>query len=266
MGNLINKLIFNPPREDNQYRPTLYINETPCILILKDISNTLIIHSHGNASNIYQMESFYNELSVATGCSVLGYDYKGYGKRSDQGFPTEQEMVDELDDIVNKFVELKFKIILYGTSLGTGPTLSVAMKNNVFHSPILAVILHGAYVSLYRVVLGLDIPFMELIGDMFDNLSNIKKVNKVPILLVHGTDDEIINYGHAHALHEASFGNSELHPLENGSHTDLELKPIISFINNYGSFGAFPHTALTISSLPVPLSISMISAHFTSPN
>jgi abhydrolase domain-containing protein 17 len=55
------------------------------------------------------------------------------------------------------------------------------------------VILLGVFTSIYRVLFNLR---FTLFGDKFDNINKINKIN-CPILLIHGTLDEIVPFSHS---------------------------------------------------------------------
>lgn len=84
-----------------------------------------VIYSHGNAVDLGQSMPFLKEFSNRIGCHVVGYDYTGYGCSS--GKP---KVSSTLADIAAVFEAVQEKyntdpkdIILYGQSVGSGPTV-----------------------------------------------------------------------------------------------------------------------------------------------
>lgn len=85
-------------------------------------------------------------------------------------------------------------IILYGQSIGTVPTVDLATRYEVG-----AVILHSPLMSGMRVAF----PNTKRTW-FFDVFPSIDKVSKVqsPVLVIHGTDDEVIDFSHGISIYE----------------------------------------------------------------
>ncbi|CAI5509687.1 unnamed protein product [Closterium sp. Naga37s-1] len=104
-----------------------------------------VLYSHGNAADLGQVHDLYVELSNMLRVNLLGYDYTGYGASS--GKPTE---FNTYADIEAAFTYLTAQhrirpedIILYGQSVGSGPTVDLASRTSrlrgvVLHSPIMS--------------------------------------------------------------------------------------------------------------------------------
>jgi abhydrolase domain-containing protein 17 len=86
------------------------------------------------------------------------------------------------------------KIIAYGRSVGGGSAVNLAVNH-----PLAGLILESSFTSAFRVV----IPFPILPFDKFPNLQKITKIN-IPILIIHGTDDQVIPLKHGKKLFEAA--------------------------------------------------------------
>ena len=82
-------------------------------------------------------------------------------------------------------------IILFGRSIGSGPTLYLAEKYLVA-----GIILHTPFASLLRVLF----PNLRCTIPCLDKFPNIKRIKKVdcPIYIVHGLRDELVQVTHAH--------------------------------------------------------------------
>ncbi|XP_051569512.1 uncharacterized protein LOC127449925 [Myxocyprinus asiaticus] len=94
----------------------------------------------------------------------------------------------------NKYGVTPENIILYGQSIGTVPTVDLASRYECA-----AVILHSPLTS------GLRVAFPDTRKTYcFDAFPSIDKVSKVasPVLVIHGTDDEVINFSHGLAIYE----------------------------------------------------------------
>ena len=84
------------------------------------------------------------------------------------------------------------RIVLFGRSLGTGPSVYLAAKENVA-----GLILNSGFLSIYRVVLNFR---WTLPGDMFPNIDRIKKV-ECPVCIIHSIKDEVIPFYHAKEMY-----------------------------------------------------------------
>lgn len=91
-------------------------------------------------------------------------------------------------------------IILYGRSLGSGPSCYLAMKT-AQEGPSKSVgglILHAPFLSIYRVVIDTK---CTLLGDKFPNIDYAPHV-RCPVFLIHGTKDSIVPFSHSEQLYE----------------------------------------------------------------
>ncbi|XP_016135890.1 protein ABHD17C-like [Sinocyclocheilus grahami] len=106
-------------------------------------------------------------------------------------------------------------IILYGQSIGTVPTVDLAARYECA-----AVILHSPLMS------GLRVAFPDTRKTYcFDAFPSIDKVSKVasPVLVIHGTEDEVIDFSHGLAIYERCPRAVEPLWVEGAGHNDIEL-------------------------------------------
>jgi alpha-beta hydrolase superfamily lysophospholipase len=172
-----------------------------------------ILFSHGNAEDIGAVQSLMVELRDA-GFSVLAYDYHGYGTSG--GRPSESRVYMDIRAAYLHLTESlripEESIILYGRSLGCGPTIELAAEQ----LPA-AVILESPFVSAYRVMT--RIPLFP-----FDKYKNIKKIHRVssPILFIYGERDRVISPNHSKKLYRKARAElKELLMIEGVGHNDL---------------------------------------------
>ncbi|XP_040581495.1 alpha/beta hydrolase domain-containing protein 17B [Lepeophtheirus salmonis] len=176
-----------------------------------------ILHSHGNAVDLGQMSSFYMGLGSRINCNVFSYDYSGYGASG--GKPSEKNLYADIECAWNtlrtKYSVSPENIILYGQSIGTVPTVDLASRVEVG-----AVILHSALMS------GMRVAFPQTKRTWcFDAFPSIDKVPKVasPVLVIHGTEDEVIDFSHGIAIYEKCPRAVEPLWVEGAGHNDVEL-------------------------------------------
>jgi len=171
-----------------------------------------ILYSHGNAENIGEIRPVLEVLQQA-GFAVFAYDYRGYG--TSQGSPSERKAYEDIETIhtyLNQQLGVAGdRVIALGRSVGSGPSVHLALQK-----PLAGLILEGAFMSIFRVVLPVSIfPF-----DKFPNLSRIKQV-RCPLLVIHGKRDRIIPFSHGEALYQAANQPKQLFPVAEADHNDL---------------------------------------------
>ncbi len=105
------------------------------------------------------------------------------------------------------------RIILYGRSIGSGPSSYLAEKHEVA-----GVILHSPIMSALRVVFNLrfTLPF-----DKFPNIDRMPNIN-CPVFVIHGRRDEIVPFYHAEELHAASKNKYTPYYVEGAGHNNVE--------------------------------------------
>ena len=152
-----------------------------------------ILLSHGNGEDIGEMSPWTEPLK-ARGFSVFTYDYPGYG--TSLGKPSEKHCYMSIDTAYKYLTETcdvaPQNIILYGRSLGSGPSTELAQRNKVG-----GIIYEGAFTSIFRVPMRIKL----LPWDTFDNLSKINQI-EAPVLFIHGSKDSTVPIWHGQKLFE----------------------------------------------------------------
>ncbi|XP_075719835.1 alpha/beta hydrolase domain-containing protein 17A [Rhinoderma darwinii] len=176
-----------------------------------------LLFSHGNAVDLGQMSSFYLGLGTRINCNIFSYDYSGYGASS--GRPSEKNLYADIDAawqaLRTRYGICPENILLYGQSIGTVPTVDLASRYECA-----AVILHSPLTS------GMRVAFPDTKKTYcFDAFPNIEKVSKItsPVLIIHGTEDEVIDFSHGLALYERCPKTVEPLWVEGAGHNDIEL-------------------------------------------
>ncbi|KAG8662492.1 hypothetical protein MANES_01G112100v8 [Manihot esculenta] len=177
--------------------------------------------------NFYYMFGF--GLISSLVCMVLPrYDYSGYGQSS--GKPTECNTYADIEAAYNCLREQygvkDEQLILYGQSVGSGPTVDLAsqltnLRGVVLHSPILS---------------GMRVLYPVKRTYWFDIYKNIDKIGMVncPVLIIHGTADEVVDCSHGKQLWELCKEKYEPLWISGGGHCNLELYP--EFIKHLKKF------------------------------
>mmetsp|Transcript_37103 Transcript_37103/g.85738 ORF Transcript_37103/g.85738 Transcript_37103/m.85738 type:complete len:151 (-) Transcript_37103:142-594(-) len=123
----------------------------------------------------------------------------------------------------------RLQIILYGRSLGSGPTCYLAQKLTEEGTPCAGVILQSPLLSAYRVVF--DFRF-TMSGDMFPNIDRVGSIES-PIFVIHGTRDEIVPFWHGEGLFLACQRRFRARPfwVDGAGHNNIE-----SLLRDSGAF------------------------------
>lgn len=193
-------------------------NRIGCLFVrCSSTARFTILFSHGNAVDLGQMSSFYLGLGSRINCNIFSYDYSGYGVSA--GKPSEKNLYADIDAawhaLRTRYGISPENIILYGQSIGTVPTVDLASRYEVG-----AVILHSPLMSGMRVAF----PNTKRTW-FFDAFPSIDKVSKVtsPVLVIHGTEDEVIDFSHGLAIFERCPRAVEPLWVEGAGHNDVEL-------------------------------------------
>jgi len=167
---------------------------------------------HGNAEDLGTLEPFLRQLQ-ARGYAVFACDYPGYGLST--GKPGEQAIY-AANRAAARYLQESLhvpitRIIAYGRSLGGGPATELARTE-----PVAGLVLQSAFMSVYRVVTRWRLlPF-----DQFENLRKLPQVH-CPVLVMHGTADEVIPFRHGQMLFAAAPAPRDSLWIEGAHHNDF---------------------------------------------
>ena len=190
-----------------------------------------LIRCHGNAEDMMGTLWALKDLAEQ-GYTIAAVDYPCYGLSD--GSPTEEGCYRNVHRLYDWLVETRgFKpedIIVDGFSIGSGPATELAATK-----PVGGLILEAPFLSAPRVVTRVRL----LPVDPFPNLKRIADV-KCPLLIMHGTKDNVIPYNQGKALFELAkdpkhfvsvdCGYHNLLPISLGENRYREL--IVDFMEN----------------------------------
>lgn len=236
MGSAITRIVFQPPEKTYGRDPNLIWLHTseheviPAFFIDRDAKFTLLF-SHGNAEDLGMIIQYFREVSHILDVNIFAYDYTGYGMSS--GEPSEEALYADIEaafKYLRDIVGIPWSdIILYGRSIGSGPSIHLATR-----TAVRAMVLQSPLLSIYRVAFSSS---FTLPGDMFPNVDRIGQV-KCPVYIVHGTNDEVISYSYAEDLVRNCQEGIAYPPylVENGGHNNLEVVARQPFYENFTKF------------------------------
>jgi pimeloyl-ACP methyl ester carboxylesterase len=177
-----------------------------------------VVHFHGNGEELTDMVGFVS-LFRARGFGVLAVEYPGYGLSLGHE-PNEADIYQDaeiaLRDLREKKGVPRERIVLSGQSLGTGVAVEMASRGHGAR-----VVLFSPYTSIADVANRYFpiLPNRWLVRDRFDSKKKAPAI-RVPVLVVHGTDDEVIPFALGKEL-AGLFPNARFVALETGRHGDL---------------------------------------------
>jgi hypothetical protein len=178
------------------------------------------VFCHGNTGNLTNVASIIPHLLDGE-VNVFMFDYRGYGRSSGRASLT-GVIIDALaaarfhDKIRPKHVPS----ILYGYSLGGAIAAQL-----IGRFPFDGLILQSTFTTLPHITRAAypRLPLHLISGRLFDTLSIIRKL-EIPLLILHGSEDEVCPPWMAHALYDACSGSRRIYLVDGGLHKDLYLR------------------------------------------
>lgn len=173
-----------------------------------------VLFLHGNAQNI---STHIGSVAWLPGAefNVLLLDYRGYGLS--QGTPSVEGALLDIDAALSHLLTLpeleRGPITVFGQSLG-GALAIVYVAQSTHRDRIQALIADSAF-SDFRAIAKeklqgpwwlrpLAAPLSWTISNRYRPLEAVAKIAPLPLLLIHGEQDQVVPVSHAHRLHEAA--------------------------------------------------------------
>jgi fermentation-respiration switch protein FrsA (DUF1100 family) len=177
----------------------------------------VLVWFHGNAGNISHRLENLQLLRELVGVQVFIFDYREYGRS--QGRISREGTFADAAGAWRYVAETRgiagADIVLFGRSLGTALATGLALDQ-----PCRGLILESAFTNSSDMAKMLA-PFLFDWRPRvpYDNLGKIDKV-KAPVLIVHGSDDEIIPVDMGRRLFAAANPPKELYIIPGAHHND----------------------------------------------
>lgn len=165
----------------------------------KDAIGT-VIHFHGNAGNLtahYPLISWLPEQ----GFNVFTFDYRGFG--NSQGEPNFKGVFEDANAAIN-LVRANPKIdpsklLVLSQSLGGNNAISALGSGN--NQGIRAIVVDSTFYSYSAIANDKLWGVGALLNNQYAASRYVDKIAPIPILFLHGLDDEVIPYNHAEKLY-----------------------------------------------------------------
>ena len=179
-----------------------------------------VVFSHGNAGSIGHHLGFITWLAEAH-YNVLMYDYRGFGKSG--GTVDRRGMV---NDVKAAFAYAAARpdvnsrrLISYGHSLGGAKSVTALGEAPV--QGLRAIVIDGAFASYQAMarIVGGQLG-ASLVTDELSPKDFVGKLSPVPLLVVHGTRDEVVPVSQGRQLFESARQPKTLFEVKAGRHGD----------------------------------------------
>lgn len=177
-----------------------------------------IVFSHGNAGSLGYHLGFVIWL-VEAGYNVMMYDYRGFGKSG--GTVDRRGMIDDVKAafshvMARKDIDPK-RVISYGHSLGGAQSITALAESPV--EGLRAIVIDGAFASyqtMARIIAGQ--LGASLVTDELSPREFVKNLPAVPLLVVHGKQDEVVPFSQGLQLYQAANQPKTLFEVKTGRH------------------------------------------------
>jgi uncharacterized protein len=206
---------FNQPFEEINIKVTDG-NSINGLLFKSDSSKGLIFYLHGNAGSLDswgRVAKRYTDLHY----NVFILDYPGYGK-SDGSIKSQAQL---FDDIQIAYSEIKKRFnedntVILGYSIGTGPAAKLASTN---HPKLL--ILQAPYFNLTDMMRHTYPIIPTFLLKYKFKTNEYLKTCKIPVIIFHGNQDEVIYYGSSLKLQKEMKAGDTLITLNGQGHNGI---------------------------------------------
>mmetsp|Transcript_68601 Transcript_68601/g.135698 ORF Transcript_68601/g.135698 Transcript_68601/m.135698 type:complete len:396 (-) Transcript_68601:128-1315(-) len=194
-----------------------------------------VIYFHANAEDLAGMSDWVSELAQELSVNLLAVEFPGYGLLQSPEIVEDMESVEDIiRGIDNAAVHaVRFlietqgiasnQVVLHGRSLGCGPTLRLAKyMRDQMQLNLGGIVLQSPSISIQQVASDwLGAAASLLVPDYYHNLSVLTQLCRdaapttqvgqwIPILIVHGAQDNVIQPYHAWTLYQEAVAHG--HP------------------------------------------------------
>jgi pimeloyl-ACP methyl ester carboxylesterase len=199
-------------------------NKLDGLLISKPDSKFIYLVNHGNGGNLGHLVRLAS-LLASTGQSVLIYDYEGYGRS--EGVAKLANLTPDgcsaFDYLVNTKNYKPEQIILYGESIGTGPTACIMSQRQAG-----GVILQSGFTSLLTAGREKLWPTRVIPGWIFrephfDNLKAVRNPHP-PLLFIHGDEDDVLSVSYSRKMFQEALEPKKYFEVKGAGHNDISRK------------------------------------------
>lgn len=183
-----------------------------------------VIHLHGNGQNMSAHWRF-AEWAPRHGYNLFVFDYRGYGtskgKAELDGVLTDS--IAAIDYVRRRPDSTPDKLIVYGQSLGGTNAIGAVVRGA--RDGIRAVIVESTFSSYSRIAHDKVPGAGWLMSDRHSADRLIAQISPIPILLIHGDQDQVIHHRHSEHLMSIAQKPKQLILLEGEGHLTQLRRP-----------------------------------------
>lgn len=216
-------LLFPAPPQAARPSPDSQLVELPeTVLLVRPPPTPLapvVLHFHGNGEQLAWTE-WMGEAWQQHGVGFVSVEYPGYGLAKGKGAASEASIIAAAEAALRHVQTVlgvtNERLIVSGQSLGSGAAVELARRGVGAR-----VVLFTPYTSLPDVAAQV-LPFLPvrlLMRDRFDSAAKAPEVTQ-PVLIVHGTDDEVVPYVLGERLSRL-LPSARLVTISGGHHNDV---------------------------------------------
>jgi uncharacterized protein len=177
-----------------------------------------VVFSHGNAGSISYHLGFCAWLAEAN-YNVIIYDYRGFGKSG--GTVDRRGMIDDVKAAFAYALKRPdidtARLVSYGHSLGGAQSVTALGETPV--KGLRAIVIDGAFASYQAMarIIGGQLG-ASLVTDELSPRDFIKKLTPTPLLVIHGSHDEVVPFSQGLQLFENAAEPKTLFEVKSGRH------------------------------------------------
>jgi pimeloyl-ACP methyl ester carboxylesterase len=206
-------------------------------LFLQPGATKIYVLFPGNAGDIPRRLDYFKML-LASGASVFTYEPRGFGQS--QGKPSIISICQDGEnayDYVSKTLGYSSEqIVLYGVSLGTTVATHVSTVRTAC-----GLILQSGFSSLEDIAYEM-VPFVRIYpaflfpqSPALDNVAIVRQLH-VPLLVMHGAMDSLINIKHSRRIFDQASAPKTLVACPHSGHVNIDPQDVPLFINSLRQF------------------------------
>jgi len=217
------------------------------------------LYCHGNTGNLTNTAHVMPHL-VDAGINVLLFDYRGFGRST--GIPSISGIVSDGICAAKWHEKIRPKgvpSILYGFSLGGAVAAQV-----IRHHPFDGLILQSTFTTLpdmarftFR-----RVPVHLIAGNFLDTLAVVRSL-RVPLLVIHGENDETCPAWMGHKLYDAAAcSQKKMYVVQGGLHKDLYIRDCDTLVWAVNRFATDLPIGVHQSAMPPSVADQLVDSFF----
>lgn len=205
-----------------------------------------LLFLHGNAENLSSHVHAVSWLP-AQGYAVLALDYRGFGRS--QGVADvdaiHEDAAATLAWLAARDPAVTGPLVVYGQSLGGSVAIRLVAEADAAHRQRIAAVIADSAFASYRGIAReklaqlwltwpLQWPLSLLVSDRHSALDAVERISPIPLLLIQGERDAVVDASHAQRLYAAARDPKALWLVPEGGHIDaVRREPLRLRLRDY---------------------------------